>query len=485
MSWSFQRDLALPVGQALMESLWLYAAILVAGSLVPMPLRLDLTALVALPLFAALAGKGGASVPLPPALRLVLQLGLGLGVLAVWLGWVLGAGAPSPPGAWFILLTEPWQLRASVSPQYLALAWSLGLFLTCRGLLIGTQPQTGRLVGRWMIVGAAGLLFLCTCLALTGVSPARVPSDQLRSLMLSYFVVGLSTMALAHRQETSRGNGLRPKLSPAWLLAVGVPILLVLGLGVLLGSSVDATHAALKTTSELLGWLMHVLGSTLALLLGAFVWLLRSFSGLFSAGGAGSTGGGGCAPASLPPERLRAESPRIALPEISVDLRLPLAVAVVVLAVVAYVLVLSGARTSTRGAAPEEASSAWSWALSRQQALAAWRGFLQRLRTRTAGAVSRLAALRPKRREGRDDIRSIYRALLRWAAEQGHARAPAATPHEFAASLAPFADAEQHLAVITRYYVQARYGTAELDETALRDARRRVEALLAGSMSSS
>jgi hypothetical protein len=486
MSWSFQRDLALPLGQALMESLWLYAAIVVAGALVPMPLRLDLTVLVGLPCCVALAGKGSTRVPLPPALRVVLQLGLGLLVLAVWLRWVLGAGAPWTLDAWVILLTEPWQLRPSVSPPFLVFAWSLGLYLTCRGLLFGAQHQTGRRVGRWMLVGASGLLFLCTSLALRGVSLAQVPSDQLRGIMLGYFVVGLSTMALAHRQETSGGNGLRPKLSLAWLLAVGGPTLVVVSVGMLLGSSVGTMHAALEMTWAVLGWVMQVVESFLALVLGALAWLLRFLGELFSASRAGSTGkGGGCAPDSLPLETTQTQPPRIATPEISVDLMLPLAIAVVVLAVVAYMLVLSSGRTSASGPTSEEASSAWSWALWQRQARDAWRGLLNRLRTRTVRAVSRLAALRPKRREELHDIRPIYRALLRWAAEQGYPRPPAATPHEFAATLAPLADDEQHLAVITRYYVQARYGTAALDEAALGEARRHVEALLASSLSAS
>jgi hypothetical protein len=477
MSWSWQRDLTLPVGQMLMESLWLYTTVVVVGTLTPVPLHLSLSTLIGLSLAAMLTAKGGAQVPLPPVLRVPLQLSFAFAALAGWLCWVLGAGLPSTPDASLALLMEPWRMRPAVTRPFLALAWGLGLYLTCRGLLIGTQARTAAMVGRWMIAGVGGLLFLFTCAALPGVSAKPLPADELRGLVVGYFVVGLATMALAHRQATYQGSGPRPKPSLAWLMAIALPILVVVGLGTLLVSGRATARTALALLAQLCVWLVTILWSVLAYLLGALVWLLRQLAAWLAAGDAAGPSPVGRGPLSLSPEPPRFQLPTLVLP--GAELHVEFAIgALAVLAVVLYLYALNRARTSLSGATLEDGSFAWSWALSLRQLRRAWAGLLDRLHSRTARAAVRIMGLRPRRREALGDIRSIYRALLRWAAEHGRERPRDATPHEFAAQLVrTAANAEKQIELITESYVQTRYGTALPDEAALREARQCIQDL--------
>jgi hypothetical protein len=232
--------------------------------------------------------------------------------------------------------------------------------------------------------------------------------------------------------------------------------------------------------AQFIAWLGAFLGNIVVWVLRAVVRLLRLLGELFPDGDSGRPGPVGPVPGSQPPEPPRLQLPTIVLPDAEFDLGLAM-VALAVLVAFVYLQLLARARTSVSESTLEEGSSAWSWALSRRQALDAWKSLLDSLRSRTARAVRRIVSLRSPRGEALRDIRQIYRALLRWAAEHGHHRPPDATPYEFAAQLAPaVAHAEEHVALITMYYVEARYGRRVLDEAELRRARQCLNHLLSG-----
>lgn len=475
--WSWPRDVVLPLGHVAMESLWLYAAVRVAMAFAPPPFALTFAHLFALAAGTALLGRLSLRLPRAhPWSRLLLLPGSAV-LIGVWLHLLLAPAASWSLASIATVVLSPGSLRPDVSGAFVVMAWTLALYLTGRGLLIGVQSPSVTSVSRWFVGGAAVLVALFMVLAWTAVPADQLPGAELRRLVLGYFIVGLLLTAFAHRHTIYRHAGVQPAAWLPWAAAIVLPVALVILAGtMILEGTASTLQVMLRDALALLiagAW--YVLSWCGYGLLALFRWLARMFP--TEAGDMDAP----LAPAATPrlpvfdPRQIDLEPSNAAFPFI--------AVAILLMVLALFIRALFKARAGRETVdMVEESTSIWSWALLWLQLLGLWRGMRARWqahRTRwTEGPIRRLDEADDAC--GLGDIRQIYRTLLRWAAARGAFRAPPQTPHEFARQLARIAPASaDYVEPITGYYVQARYGTTVLSDTDVQRAREAARMLLA------
>jgi hypothetical protein len=444
-SWSSQRDLLLPAGRAAMESLWLAAFAVAISALAGLPLRLPFAMILALPLAGAVGGRLTLRVPRLAARRWLL-VPLGAAALVVWLHAVIAPGRPWTLDAWTTAISHPWELRPEVTKPHLVVAWLLGGYLVCRGLLIGVQPSRAPDVSRWFVGGMIALTLLFAILAGGSVPLAQLPVAELRALLLGYFVVGLATTALAHRRSEP--------LAPSWLLAIAVPILLVVALAALLAAGIGGLSWLLALISDGLRWLFHAVSWLLHGALVVMSWLASLVPSC--AGHRRSSSSGADRPHGAAANDGHALSPGGAVPSIDITPYLMVAIA----AGVIFLVLRAFRRRPAPATDPQiddEIVSLWPWRAWFGPLRTALQALVARMANRRAGAP-RSAADRPREARTADDMRWVYRDFLDWAAAQGHDRAPSVTALEFArrlgdSGIVPRGDLDR----ITTAYVEARY----------------------------
>jgi len=455
MRWSWARDLTAPAGQALAEALCLDAYVLVLTP--PDAQAPGLRALLLLFVLGAWTGRAGSRL-VPHALGRGAMLAVSAMALPLW--WA-GQGVS----------LEDALSAAAHDPAAMLAPLLLGLAVWCRGVWLGAVPATTEMLTRRFLVGSLALISLAILLALAKGTGVERYTHTLQLLVLGYFIVGPAVLALVHLQALHDRAATPQPASLRWVPALIVPMALVAGIGLWL------TH----DFAPMLALAMHGAVRGAALLAQLLWWLLRPVLDLLEALLALLQPGHHKLPEAIRPHaHIPPPRPLVSTVDDSAGLSPLLLLVPAALLVLVFARLLLR-RIRRRGVAPavEERTSLWSWGLFQDQLRAAWLARLAALRG--AADSANASAQESAGADGRPvTMRAVYRALLRWAAAQGHRRGPAATPQELrqelAVSLPQAADA---VALITSAYEAERYGGVVLPATALAAARAAADSLVA------
>jgi len=470
MRWYWVSDLVAPAAQAATEAIWIYAYVLVLTP--PATAHPGFTAIAFLFVLAGWAGRASRRLPWRSPRNLLCLVPLSLVVLPIWI-----VGVTAPTDSWGL---GGWMRRATVmfhdgsaGLETSFMIGALGLAVWCRGLWLGTVPSSTETLARRFLGGAVALIGLSALLALAKGTGVERFTHTLESLMLSYFIVAPSTMALVHVQALHSQMAARQPLSLVWIAALIIPMTLVAAVGLVFASDL----------APVISQLMHVVIETALLIWHAFVWVLywlliglRWLASLFHSNSGNTMHAAG--PTPLVP--LPWLHPYVFRGPSDIPLYVPAILAVLFVALFGYWLV-KRSRVSQPENVDEERSSLWSWQLFCQQVLIAWRALLSRFGKRRPDMLARAAGLassEPMRTPDQTDIRAVYRILLRWAAAHGHFRQPATTPRELQNELVRAApQAAASVALITENYERARYGDADIAIEALVASRQATDRL--------
>ena len=253
----------------------------------------------------------------------------------------------------------------------------------------------------------------------------------------------------------------------ALLLAVGMMGIVLLVSAFVVGSIASPSFLAelqhgLSPLGQAYEWLISVIATVAVFLLTPLFWLLSLLPPI----NLPKIRRPGPPPVQIPPPNKKATTPEQVVATIAI-----LKVVLPVLLIVALGLLIWWAlrrrRVVLRRRAEDFAESLWSWELFWTQLkaffLALWRRFFPLPVAPVASAQEEIAGTPTAR-----SIREIYRAMLRWAAGQGHPRKRDETPYEFRQRLderMPLVEPE--LSIMTDAYAAIRYGGATLDEADL------------------
>lgn len=460
--WSWLRDFVLPGGQAVLETIPLYAAIVI------FTLHMQRGLLLIYPMLAGLVAVGAWAMRATALLgqrfafgRIILGCLTAI-CLVLWVRVSLAPTAAWDPRSTLLLVAVPWRVDSSVDGAMLGLAWFLAICLWCRGLWIGLETLTVQQEVRWFIGGMAVLLLLIAILATTSTPEWAAIAGTMRNVVLLYVFVGLSVLALAHADSLRRMGGAGTSLS--WLFAVAVPIALVPLAGFLFSAgAAPAVRETMRISVQIALVLWHVMLWIVYWVLLFLLWL----SSLFPAHRGGVDRWGGGPPHRPPPVghvRIGHEF------GVSIfDPTIPLLVLLFgSLAWLLFYLLSRRRQPATVAEGDEERESLWSWSLFLAQLRELWNGLLGRVRAppRLWPAARRPPAKRPD--PTARDIREIYRWLLRDAATLGYKREPASTPVEFARRLAGVIPRyARGIHFVTALYDRARYGETPIDDADL------------------
>lgn len=466
-----------------METSWLYAWAVAAATAFKAPSP-DFATMVLLLALGALCGRLSCFVPWRHPRGHLLLVPATLAVLPIWLHAALRLPGGWGPTSWSALIFA----RNGTTDAALVGAGVLALYLWGRGVWIGVRPPSTRTLGKWLVGGAAAFIALFALLAAghdQGVAPI---AGRLELLVLGYFILGLSVIAIVHtstvRDRTSAGQ----PISLSWFIALAIPAAAIAALGVLFSGDLEpvmrailapAAHTVLRNAAsagqileKAVLWTGHAVGSGLLM-------FLRWLSHLFPVGMQQVARRG---PESLLPPPPLLHRPPLFHPA-SVEPN-PLFVYLVLGALLGLIaagltflylrFLFRRSASDSAGTIEEERTSLWSWQLFGDQLQGLWAalfGHFQKGRQALAGWPITVIAGRAGKPDPAD-IRDIYRRLLRWAAARGHRRHPATTPHELCRQISaelPLAAAA--LALITANYERARYGDLEITGPALAASR--------------
>jgi hypothetical protein len=370
------------------------------------------------------------------------------GLAAVALVLYAGTGRPPPWRPDWLNAVAGDPLRSIQTTLIAAALWVWGL-------LAGQGKLHYEIYARNFAAGAAGLGLAALLSRATGDAAPGV----VLSCTLAFFAVGLSTLALAGlrtAQHYERGRDEPPSgVSGHWMATIGGAVVVLLGLGLLVTQILtpDGIRRALGVVTPLLEAAGDLVYYVLLVVAWALFTLLDAIRRLIPA-----PEGKEVEPLGLPDppnfaEQFQAvEQTATGLPPgIALFLRIAAVLLVAGALMLAFALVFRRFKTSVEEDAPEVRESIISVELLRAQ--------LRQLfeRARPAPAPPPFAAV-----TGDDpsaQIRRTYQAMLAWAAGQGLARAPGATPREHLEAVSRARP--EHgaaLGVITAAYLRARYG---------------------------
>lgn len=468
--WFWLRDGLIPVGQAISETIPLYALIKLIDATGAHGLALGYAPLAGMVALAAWLTRLTDLLPLAWYFRRAVLAIFTVLFLVAWDHLTLASATAWTPATTLTLVSRPWRIDPNISGAMLFAAWFLGICLWSRGLWIGVERADARIEARWFIGGMAVLLTLLAIATGNKTAPVVAIEPALRLLVLGYFFVGLLVLALMHAGTLRATGGPAPGASVSWLLAVAVPIAAVLLMGVFLTVGVaPALRLAMRAAVVAGLFAGHV-----ALWIGYWILVFLAWlSSLFPSGTAGVARGRAFLPKPPPPVEVPKLTPQIAVSP--ADATIVFVVLAVALLFGLIVWLLSRRRADVDDAATEEErDSVWSWSLFLAQLRGVWAALWQRrgaLGKSPADTASTQAA-----RGGGDaaDIRGLYRRFQQRAAELRLARSPASTPVEFARRL--FRSHPAHapeIRLITEVYDRARYGQkiiAPEEKTAMHDA---------------
>jgi hypothetical protein len=472
--WLWLRDGLIPAGQAVSETIPLYALVVLITATGQHGLALSYLVLARMAAVAAWATR------LTDLLtqrwyfgRIVLGF-VSVVALVTWVHLTLAPEAAWDPMTTLTLLSRPWRIDPGVTGAMLFIAWLLAICLWSRGLWIGLEAADARIEARWFVGGMAVLLLL-SIVTMTGhAAQANAVGRVMRLLVLAYFFVGLLVLALVHASTLRGTGGPVPGASVPWVIAVAVPIATIPIVGFLLTAGVaPAVRMTMRAAvvAAIVAW-------QVALWIGYWILLfLRWLSSLFPAGSEGPLHSRAMLPRPPPRVKLPQLQTHFALSTFNITAVFIVLVFVLLLALLVWLLTRQRARVEAP-VQDDERSSVWSWALFLAQLRGLWAWLWHtrhhgRARHATSGANS------PAMPDDEYDVRTLYRRFQQRAAELRHPRAPATTPIEFARSLFRLEPRHsQEIGLVTEIYDRARYGqktTAPEHRAAMRDAVRRWE----------
>ncbi|MGH7116712.1 MAG: hypothetical protein ACREE9_19735, partial [Stellaceae bacterium] len=207
-----------------METSWLYAwAVVIARAFnASSP---GFGAMVLLFALGTWSGRLSRFVPWRYPLNHLLLLPATGVALPVWLH-----AAVLPPGGWGL---SNWSTLLFARNGALVGAGMLALYLWGRGVWIGVRPPSTRTLGKWLVGGAAAFVALFALLAADhdrGVAPI---AGRLELLVLGYFALGLSVIAIVHTKTVHGPGSAGQPLSLAWAGALAIPMVAIAALGLL------------------------------------------------------------------------------------------------------------------------------------------------------------------------------------------------------------------------------------------------------------
>ena len=472
--WLWLRDGLIPAGQAVSETIPLYALVVLIRTTGQQGLALSYPVLAGMMAVATWATRLTGLIPQRwYADRVVLGL-VSLLALVAWVHLTLVPTAAWVPMTTLTVLTRPWRIDPGVTGAMLFVAWFLAICLWSRGLWIGLDAADARTEARWFVGGMAWLLLLAAITTTGHGVQANAAASGMRLMILAYFFVGLLVLALVHASALRGTGGPVPGASVPWVVAVALPIAAVPIVGFLLTAGVAP---AIRLTMQA-AVVVAIIAWQVTLWIGYWILLfLRWLSSLFPAG-------------SQRPLHSRAvlphAPPHIRLPQLQThlvvstfDITAVFVVLVFALLLALLVWLLTRQRTRVEASAQDdERSSVWSWALFLEQLRDLWASLSQtRLHAHVQHAIPGTSSSAVP--EDEYDVRALYRRFLRRAAELRYPREPATTPVEFAGRL--FRAEPKHrqeIGLVTEIYDRARYGqeaTSPDHSAAMRDAVRRWE----------
>lgn len=449
-SWSWASDVVAPAAQATTETIWLYAYVMVLTP--PEASYPGFGAIVSLFILAALLGRCSRTLPWRHSVNRSVVLLLSVLAVPAWLLAVLVPDGSWMPTAW--VMREATLAGGGVSAAVVFSTGVVALYAWCRGLWMGIVPAESEALGKWFMGGAAALVALFALLALARGTGVDRFTGTLQLLVLSYFVVGPSVIALVHVGALRDNAAAGRSTSLAWILALIAPMALIVVAGLLLSNEVAPVlarvmHAAL--------WLVFIISDFVLWLaywpLVFLTWLVHLLEV-----------SGPAVPKAAPPSRFVGPAGFDFQATDSLDYA-PLAAIAVFVVLFLYFLFRRQRGRPLRDA-EEERSSVWSWRLLAQQMRAVWRAFVGQMRAQQPRALARMARVLAgaAATSKPEDIRALYRRFLGWSAAHGHPRRAAATPEELLLEIATaMAPAATPAALITRQYERARYGDVPVD----------------------
>jgi hypothetical protein len=462
-------DILLPVGVVTMRATWLFALLRTllaltggAGAVDPLPLL----TLVWLPLAATVCARIAIreSLEMGRARRLVGVGGLVCVALAVWLQHYTTYPLWNP--AWLGALAHDVIIRDRGASNSVTYALILGALLWWRGIVAGQQRTTygavynsfGIGIGAW----AVGLLI--------AQSAAPRLFDALGSLVLLFFFVSLSALALTGLESARRAGqsetGISVGFNRYWLLTVLLVIGGVLGFGLLV--SVLIAPDTLRAFLSLFDPLFALAGQIAYLLLYVVVFLvfliIQPLIDFLQRLPRNSQ------PNPVQPQNQsfgdllkQTQDQTQGLPA---DLQLAIKLGIVILLALCVAFLFGRALRRYRFADEEDVDESrefiGSWAMLRAQLRQWWQALLARFFSRKrvlAGDAFLPLAAGEEGSAGQLSIREVYQQLLLAMRGRGQPRPPSATPHEYLATLRQsLPTAGEELSGVTDAYGEARYG---------------------------
>lgn len=470
---SFINDILLPAAQALTETTWLCAAMLVISAMSASGAQYA----GFLPILALLTCSAWSTrllcllVP-HPILGRVLLLPVLMIILPAWFCWTFCTGSTAGGQACADVLAQLWQTGLGRHDASVFFTWLIGLYLTARGVWIGFSSPEVKTQARWLLVGTAVFVFLFA--AWPHIRQAHPFISQFRILASVYFLVGLVLLAFINVRKLGRFTGDRGDFSFSWLLAIILPTLLVIGLGLIFTGGFSSG----------LRWLMH-LGLQAVDAAGAFLlwlgaWVMYFFSWLSNL--LPRPG-----PRTFPPS---GEKPAFIRRPFFQDFKfedmsgsvatLSISVIVLILAALAVILFLLFRRQTRKElitSVGEERTSVWSWELVWNQIKKILLTIVRRLGYIVESTLPGAKRFTPSQQEANlTEIRRIYRRLLQWSAARRQPRRPTQTPLELAREISTSAIIAP-LSTITQCYQDVRYGEITATTMDVENARQALHLL--------
>ncbi|MDE3074483.1 MAG: DUF4129 domain-containing protein [Chloroflexota bacterium] len=457
--YSWLADGLIPGQSGLIEALWAYGWLTFA--LAPLTIEqaspLSFPWVVALLVLPAVAGRYLDYVfRLRPASRWLLAAI----VLALFTAFMKTQTLPNRSlldWRWLVDVLFPWTSIESASRgAAVSFGWLAGICLLGRGTALALNEIDEDSATAWFLGGLGAFVVL-----LLGVLLSRTPSateeSQLLAMLAAYFCLGLTWQALVKRQQVAQQAFGRASNTPAmsWLGVFATVSLSILGLAVVV-TGFGAQIA--RALGQLAAWLFELLLPVLLFIWAVVVFVLSRLPRLKLAPAANAQ-----QPTDDELRQILEQMQRLAALLRTLPIPPHIAQWLLFLGVVAlFSLLLHVIRRRRRlwTTTTEERTSLWSWRAFMadvQHLAAAPRRVRLRLPRPYGGTLRHAPARKPS------SIRALYRAVLRWCRERGHARQPAATPREFAPSLRGLIppDLEREL---TASYILARYGLEDAPE---------------------
>jgi hypothetical protein len=404
-----------------------------------------------LPMIVVVLGMAAVDVlaqRLLPAERQRAALAAGALLLSLWAAKALVSGAAGPAGGWGVLAEAFFGSDADLR-GWVLLVLTIALYAAWRGSRLTLYENEGlrELFGR--VMASTLVVVLLGSWTASSDDALRPEMGVVTGELVLGFATGLAAVALARRGDLGQADrplGWRSLMSV--MAAIGVILLLSLGLGALLGG--DVAEILLQALGLVLSAVAFVLLPLLFLLLSAMAWILERLH-VERAMGVLQQLARMLGQARLEPPKFLTDA-TAAMPWLGplLDWAGRLLPAVLLLAAIYAMLRRRG---RARQADEEERVSLFSWSMLADDLLGLLSGLRRRPATGLQAALARITGADPASR-----IRRAYIRMLIAAEARKLPRGEPQTAREYMPTAqAAFPGAPGPLGTLTRTYEQARY----------------------------